>query len=98
MIENLMDNAVNGDSEAQFELGVKLLKGDNISKDIRTGVYWIKKSANLEFPNAILFLGMLYFEGLIIEKDLEKGYFWLQKSANQNNAIAQYRILKLNEK
>jgi len=64
--------------------------GRGLEKDIQQGVDWIKKSAELGYPDAQLLLGFIYLEGEYGEKkDEGKAKKWVQKAANQGLADAE---------
>ena len=53
----LEGKAKNGDKAAQYDLGVRYLKGNEVPKDYSKSLLWLKKSAEQGFPQADYNLG-----------------------------------------
>ncbi len=73
--------AQEGDSIAQFNLGVMLDFGQGIAPDPTQAVSWYRKAAAQGHPAAQFNLGGMYLEGLGVAKDLPRAYMWFTLSA-----------------
>ena len=73
-------SAEQGDSRAQYNLGVKYSKGIGTLTDKKQAFYWWKKSAEQGFAEAQFFLGLLYDLGEGTLTDKKQAAFWIRKS------------------
>ena len=64
-IEQLLQQAKQGDVQAQNNLGLLYLNDVNIAKDIEQAWYWFNEAAKKGFEKARLNLGKMYQKGLI---------------------------------
>ncbi len=70
-----------GNAEAQYILGlICMANEDPDSEDIQNGFELIKKSAEQEFPDAMMILAKCYETGFGVDKDLSKAAYWLEKA------------------
>lgn len=91
-IEWFTRGAIEGDAEAQNELGIMYRDGDLVEKDYLIAKDYFEKAANQGYRDAQDHLAYLYFSGKLIEQDYKQAYFWLQKAAEQNSAYAQFGL------
>ncbi len=75
--------AKNGDSEAQYKLGMKYFAE---SKDY--ALFWLEKAGNAGNISAQLQLCNIYYS----RNEKHKAFKWLEKAAEQGSAEAQYRL------
>jgi TPR repeat protein len=97
-IESLRKQAKEGNAEAQYRLADSYLNGtDGVSKDLKQGVEWLRKAADLEHAAAQNALWVMYRNGFLpyIPKDPKKGLEWLRKSADHGYATAEYNLALL---
>lgn len=78
----------NGNVDAQYEYGIRLYKGDGISKDTIQAKKWIEMAATKGKEEAILGMGQL----LYANNDYENAAIWMEKAAVIGNADAQTNI------
>jgi TPR repeat protein len=64
-INQLQEQAKQGNAQAQNHLGLLYLNGDNITQDFEQAWYWFNEGAKKGFEEARLNLGQMYREGLI---------------------------------
>ena len=86
-----------GDSDALFNYGEILFKGDGIAQNKEEAIEYIKQSAKMENPKAMYFIGTLLEQN----KDIDSAIKYYIKSSNQGNidAIRHYNnILNNKEK
>ena len=88
----LLEKAVNGDDEAQFEVGSRYFRGVGIKKDYKLAVKWFEKSANSCNPDAECSIAFCYYNGKGIKKNYKEALSWFIKAAEQGNAEAQNQI------
>ena len=88
----LLEKAVNGDDEAQFEVGSRYFRGVGIKKDYKLAVKWFEKSANSCNPDAECSIAFCYYNGNGIKKNYKEALSWFIKAAEQGNAEAQNQI------
>ena len=80
--EDIKKRAEDGDTEAQWQLGVLYINGTGISVDMREGIKWLKIAADAGSSNAMFFLGSVYLTGKNgIAVDMPKAFTWIQRSA-----------------
>lgn len=90
-IETLCKNAINGDAEAQYELGLWYCMIDVDNNQIDT-FEWFSKSANQGFAEAQYFFGMCYLEEFGVDVNPNKASELFSKAADQDHANAQFYI------
>lgn len=78
-----------GDFEACYWVGLDLINGEGIDKDIDEGVKWIKKAAKKGYPQAQRQLGLCYILGECVKQDMVKAFKWIEKAAEKDE-VAQY--------
>lgn len=81
-----------GDSLAQYRLGMAYKQGDGIEQDNEEAVHWFQEAVNHEFPSsdAQYELGMAYWEGRGVEKDHSAAVEWFTSAAENDCAAAQH--------
>ena len=72
-----------GDSIAQFNLGVMLDFGQGVAADPVQAVNWYRKAAAQGHGAAQFNLGGMYLDGLGVAKDLPRAYMWFTLSATE---------------
>lgn len=72
--------AVKGYPKAQNYLGFRYLKGEYVTQDIDSGLFWLEKAALNGDPAAANNLGFLYYEGTLLSRDYAKSEKWLRKA------------------
>ena len=79
----LWHRAVEGNREAQFELGDKQFK-DGAPEDKRAAWYWLCLAAQQRHAEAQYRLGLFYREGLDpVRRDLANAYLWYELAADR---------------
>ena len=84
--------AEQGDSDAQFELGVCYQDGDGVKQDYSESAHWFRLAAKQGDPTAQFSIGHMYASGIGCRKDDTKAIRWLRKAAKQGVSDA-YRKL-----
>lgn len=91
-IQVLRQKAEQGDSAAQFSLGVIFDKGKGVSEDNLEAVKWYRKSAEQGNGTAQFSLGLMYFDGTGLEQDYSEAVKWFGRAAEQGYAEAQLHL------
>ena len=95
----VLKKALNGDAQAQFELGemYDLGKG-GLYQDREEAFRWYSKAAEKGLPAAQYNLGFMYYNGKGTEKNLDEAKKWWRLAARQGNIKAQNNLRTLGEK
>lgn len=88
-MNQLVEDANNGNVEAQLQLGKKYYYGDGVEQDAEQGLFWYYKAAEQGLAEAQNFLAFCYLEGTSIKQDYKQAAYWYQKAAEQGNASSQ---------
>lgn len=84
--------AVNGDVNAQFELGMLFIQGDAVRKDFTRGVEWLQRAAEQDHIGAQLQLADMYLRGVELQQDAVEAFQWYLRAARRGDAQAQYML------
>ena len=84
-----------GDAAAQYELGIRLLKGRDLRQDLKAAASWLEKAANQGFAPAQLRLGIIYGNGMGVNRDSALARKWFQAAAENGNAPAMHNLAVL---
>lgn len=83
------NKAVEGNSDAQYQLGDKYYNGDGVQRSYERAALWYAKSAAQENSWGEFNLAKCFQYGHGLERSLEKAKEWYAKSAAQGNEWAQ---------
>lgn len=89
-IELIRRAAEQGDSWAQYGLGICYEDGDGIEQDYEQAAYWYRKSAEQGNAWGQYLLAMCYDGGQGVAQDYAQAVYWFRKSAEQGNTAAQF--------
>ena len=78
--------AEQGDSYAQYNLGLMYDYGEGVIEDDTQAVYWFRKAAEQGHAKAQYNLGVMYESGRGIAKDDTQAVYWFRKAAEQGEA------------
>ena len=87
-----------GDSNAQVNLALLLLKGEGAKSNPQEAIGWLVKAANQGSPEGQASLGMLYALGQGVSTDLVVAQKWMTLAAEQGNSEALIAIKRLEPK
>ena len=82
--------AEQGDSYAQYNLGLMYDYGEGVIEDYTLAVYWFRKAAEQCHTKGQYSIGYMYASGRGIAKDDTQAVYWFRKAAEQGHAKAQY--------
>ena len=77
-----------GDSFAQFNLGLMYYEGQGVTQDYKEAVKWLRLSADQGYASAQYYLGVMYANGQGVTQDDIKAHMWLNISAMAGNEKA----------
>jgi TPR repeat protein len=79
--ERLLERALKGDAEAQFELAKNYETGRlGLPQDLSQARHWYREAADQGEPFAALSLGILYNYGKGVKRDYVQAYVWYQRA------------------
>ena len=87
-LKNLYQQALEGNPDAQYTIGISFNTSDNIGKDLKKSFYWLEKAAIQEHSMAQYTIGVMYGFGVGVRKDLKKAKYWFKKSCDNGNETA----------
>lgn len=87
-----LGKAVKGDYQAQYELGLRLIKGEGVPRNHTLAVDWLIKSSNQGFEDAQFLLGTCYATGIGVEENDRVALGFFMKAANAANKYAQFEL------
>ena len=91
-LTELRRRAEQGDSSAQYNLGVIYLNGKGVPQDYSEAVSWFRKAAEQGVAGAQYNLGLMYANGHGVPQDYQEAVSWFRKAAEQGKASAQHNL------
>jgi|GEM_PF-344902 len=91
-IDDLIQKANKGDSDAQYELGVMYYNGEDVEQDSAKAFEWYKKAADRGNKFAQYSIGCMYINGNGVEKNAENAFQYYKKAAEQGDVKSQYLL------
>lgn len=91
-VDQLRRYAAQGDAQACFELGDRLLNGDGVAVDASAAREWLDKAARLGVADAMFRLGKLHNDGVGGPKNLELALDYYAQAARLGIPEAQHNI------
>ena len=89
---SLLKAAEEGSAEAQCELGIKYLWGNNVTQDYEKSFHWTRLAAEQGLALGQNYLGDHYLNGHGISKDYAKAIHWYGLAADQGHLLAQINL------
>lgn len=85
--------AKEGDTQAQYELGMLLLNGEHgVTKNYGEALKWLEMAAKAGHIEARYNLGIMYKTGSGALQNFEQALQWFEAAAHQNHPDAQYNV------
>jgi len=75
-VRTLLPLAVEGNAEAQFQIGLMYYKGEGLPHDPCIAVVWLEKAARQAHARAALMTGFTFYFGDGVKKSHELAYRW----------------------
>jgi Sel1 repeat len=88
-IDALYQRARENNADAQYQLGLRLLRGEGLPRNESEAATWFDRAARMGDARAQLELGMAYTSGQGVAPDQVTGYTWLTLAATSGNAEAE---------
>jgi uncharacterized protein len=80
-VQLYQESAENGDSDAQYKLGLLYLTGNGALQDFAEAAKWLKLAAEQGYALAQYELGLIYRSGYGLATDQVQSYMWLNLAA-----------------
>jgi hypothetical protein len=90
--QHFREAASNGNSIAQFYLGVLCENGKGVEQDCIEAMKWYSKAAEQGLTVAQINLGSIYGRGFGVPQDYAQAVKWWEKAAEQGDARAQFYL------
>ncbi|MBL42023.1 MAG: hypothetical protein CMM49_05105 [Rhodospirillaceae bacterium] len=84
--------AVKGNSEAQYQMGEMLRKGQGLPQNHKYAISYFVKSAKQKNVKAEYRLGSMFNEGWGVKYDQKKAFYWWKKAAFHGHTDAQMQL------
>lgn len=97
-VQELLNKANGGDSNAQYDLASCYWNGDGVAVNLKEAFYWYKKSAEQGNYNGENALGNCYKWGQGVDQNYSLAMDWYLKAAKRNHHYAQYSLGEMYEK
>ena len=96
-LKELIQQAVAGDPDAQFNLGYLYYTGQGVDRDLEEAFKWYSRAAEQGDKLAQYFLGDRYYYGRTVPVDFPEAFKWYSRSAEQGYDLAQSRLADMYE-
>lgn len=87
-IDTVHNSALEGNPQAQYELGQMYEFGRGVAQDYQAAMTWYAKSAEQNYAAAQYAIGLLYEHGRGVEADASIAATWYSKAAEQGDTWA----------
>lgn len=94
-LETLIQQAEDGDVNAQYNLGIMFYNGEGVEKDYANAMHWFVMAANQGDAEAQFNLGIMIGRGEGVTKDPKVSRQWFEKAAEQGHPEATEIVAKL---
>ena len=91
-IHTLRQQAVQGDGEAQYRLGIMLHTGEGVPQNETDAVQWLQRAATQGHPAAQRLLGRLYLTGQGVPRNETEAASWYRRAADQGDPEMQWQL------
>ena len=71
-----------------LQLGLGYLNGKGGEEVMTKAAMWLRRAADLNDTQAMVYLGLCYGTGCGVEQDLDEASIWLQKAAGMHDRLA----------
>jgi TonB family protein len=82
ILKQIRNDAEQGDTEAQVNLGMMYLQGNGVPPDHAEAAKWFRKAAEQGENSSQCMLGAIYADGLGVSRDYIEAYMWLTLSVD----------------
>ena len=92
VMRNILAGALNGNADAQYNLGLMYANGQGVTQDYKEAVKWWRLSADQGNASAQSNLGDMYADGKGVTQDYKEAVKWYRLSSDQGDADAQFNL------
>ena len=89
---SLQKKAEQGDSNAQYDLGLAYAGGKGVPQDYKEAVKWVRLAAEQGNEKAQYAMAACYAKGAGVPQDYKEAAKWVRLAAEQGDAAAQYNM------
>lgn len=90
--EHIYNQALHGDKQAQYFLGVMYSSGDGVTEDDEQALHWYKRAAERDYAPAQRAVGLCYANARGVSRDQPQSVTWLRRAAENGDGEAQYEL------
>lgn len=87
--------ALQGDAEAQLQLGLRYAEGDGVIQNDKEAAKWLALAAKQGLSEAQYHYGLALLQGRGVVQDYHAAFSWIEKPARRGYAKAQYSLGEL---
>ena len=88
-MKNILAGALNGNADAQYNLGIMYASGLGVTQDYNEAVKWFRLSSGQGNAQAQDIYGLMYASGRGVTQDYVRAHMWLNISASSGNTLAE---------
>ena len=89
VMKNILAGALNGNADAQYNLGIMYASGLGVTQDYNEAVKWFRLSSGQGNAQAQDIYGLMYASGRGVTQDYVRAHMWLNISASSGNTLAE---------
>jgi len=87
-----------GIGAAHYEVSMSFLNGTGVEQDIRSGLKYLEKAADLNYPRALVLQGRMFYSGLYVDKDMVRAKESFIKAAELEDPTGAYSLAQMYER
>lgn len=91
-LQGFQQYAEQGDSIAQYSLGLMYFYGQGVPQDYAEALAWYKKAGERGDAKALYSVARMYNEGMGVARDYVEAFDWFKKAAELGNGDAQTQL------
>ena len=91
-MKNILAGALNGNADAQYNLGIMYASGLGVIQDYNEAVKWFRLSSSQENAQALEIYGLMYASGRGVTHDYVRAHMWLNISASSGDKNAEANL------
>jgi Sel1 repeat len=91
-VDALRQQAVQGNVEAQYRLGMMVHTGEGVPQNEAEAVQWLQRAAMQGHPEAQRLLGRFYLAGQGVPRNEAEAVYWYRRAADQGDPERQWQL------
>ena len=91
-MKNIPAGALNGNADAQYNLGIMYASGLGVIQDYNEAVKWFRLSSSQGNAQAQKIYGLMYASGRGVTQDYVRAHMWLNISASSGDKNAEANL------